>query len=245
MPEESMTNGGFLMVKRKGLMNAEKLDQKLAGIDLGAVVRHLRALPAPCYESTLLRIAFPDMEIASASPLDLYRNHFALFHLLYRLQEEFYQEGVYLHVHFMRVFLAEYPVSGKCRYYIDDTGQFCGADCAGENNYCPFHRNSVGESAVEALSIKYFYLDRDNFDRLDEKTAEAFLQGAWDLLTRYGEYEKSLSVLGIIGAPDLRTVKRNFRRLAMEHHPDRGAESHRRFNEINRAYRLLLRVIPG
>jgi hypothetical protein len=245
MPEESMTNGGFLMVKRKGLMNAEKLDQKLAGIDLGAVVRHLRALPAPCYESTLLRIAFPDMEIASASPLDLYRNHFALFHLLYRLQEEFYQEGVYLHVHFMRIFLAEYPVSGKCRYYIDDTGQFCGADCAGENNYCPFHRNSVGESAVEALSIKYFYLDRDNFDRLDEKTAEAFLQGAWDLLTRYGEYEKSLSVLGIIGAPDLRTVKRNFRRLAMEHHPDRGAESHRRFNEINRAYRLLLRVIPG
>lgn len=233
------------MNKRKRLMKTEKLDQKLAGIDRGAVVRHLRALTAPCYESTLLRIAFPDMEIASASPLDLYRNHFALFHLLYRLQEEFYQEGVYLHVHFMRIFLAEYPVSGKCRYYIDDTGRFCGEDCVGEDDYCLFHRKRVGKSALETLSVKYFYLDRDNFDRLDEKTAEAFLQGAWELLTRYREYEKSLSVLGITGAPDLITVKRNFRRLAMEHHPDRGAESHRRFNEINRAYRLLLRVIPG
>ena len=233
------------MDERKGMMKTEELDRILAGVDRGGVVRHLRELTAPCYESSLLRVAFPDMEIGSASPLDLYRSHFALFHLLYRLQEEFYPEGLYLHVHFMRIFLAEYPASGKCRYYLDDTGQFCGAGCEGENDYCPFHRKRVGESALEALSVKYFYLDRDNFDRLDEKTAEAFLQGAWELLTRYGDYEKSLAVLGISGNPDLPTVKRNFRRLAMEHHPDRGAESHRRFNEINRAYRLLLRVIPG
>ena len=98
---------------------------------------------------------------------------------------------------------------------------------------------------MEALSVRYFYLDRENYDRLDEQTAESFLKGAWELLNRYGEYEKSLAALEITGDPDRATVKRNFRRLAKIHHPDRGAESHRRFNDINRAYRLLLRVIPG
>jgi len=205
---------------------------------------YLLSLKSPCYESTLLRIIFPEMNILNENPLKLYQNHFILFHLLYRLQDEFYKENKYLFVHFMRIFLLDYPEPGKCRFYEELSGRFCNVPCNLNKNYCDFHFKKLGDTELEMLSVKYFYLDAENFYNLDEESAAAFIKGTWELLSNYKSYQKSFEILGIPETSDIWIIKKRFRILAGKYHPDHGATSHMKFNEINNAYRLLLKLIP-
>lgn len=226
-------------------MNTDDFAHYFSEIDKEKVKTHLLSLSEPCYESTLLRIAFPDMSISTASPLILYRNHFLLFHLLYQLQDEFYKDDKYLFVHFMRTFLLPYPQSGQCRFYEEYSGRFCNTITSDHQSYCEFHQHQLGESAIELLSVKYFYLDESNFFNLNEETAEAFINGTWEILRNYDAYQKSFEVLGISETWDTEKIKKRFRVLAQTHHPDKGAASHEKFNEINNAYCLLMKAIPN
>ncbi|MCP4352577.1 MAG: DnaJ domain-containing protein [Desulfobacterales bacterium] len=203
----------------------------------------LLSLESPCYESTLLKIAFPGMDILNAHPLTLYQNHFLLFHLLYILQNDFYKEDKYLFVHFMRTFLVQYPEEGMCRFYEEHSGRFCCADCI--QSYCDFHDKMIGNGELEELSVKYFYLDKQNFYNLDEETAVSFINGTWEILRNYKSFKKSYEILGIPETSDMSLIKKKFRILAKQYHPDHGEKSHDKFNEINRAYRLLLKLLPA
>lgn len=219
-------------IKQLNLVNKEKIRE------------YLLSLKSPCYESELLKIAFPDMDIANASTLVLYQNHFILFHLLYILQNEFYKENKYLFVHFMRTFLASYPKHGICRFYDEYSGHFCGAVCSSNEDYCDFHWKRMEDNAIEELSDRYFYLDKKNFYSMNEETINDFLNGTLDMLNHYDDYERSLKILDISVTPDINLVKKKFRLLAKKYHPDQGGQSNEKFNEINRAYRLLLKMIP-
>ena len=50
----------------------------------------------------------------------------------------------------------------------------------------------------------------------------------------------ALSILGMSGNPTKAEIKRVFRKLALEMHPDRGVTSHEEFAKINDAYREAL-----
>jgi hypothetical protein len=182
------------------------------------------------------------MEISHSEPLTLYQNHFLLFHVLYRLQETFYQEGKYLFIHFMRTMVVPYPEERCCRFYEELLGRFCQAACPPEQQYCEFHANQLGDTALDELSLRYFYLDQENFYTLDEKMATAFIDGTWEILAHYDEYQKSFKILGLPETADLPMIKKRFRKLAKEFHPDRGAQSNHQFHEINNAYQLLIRI---
>ena len=54
-----------------------------------------------------------------------------------------------------------------------------------------------------------------------------------------GPFE-ALSVLGMSGNPTKAEIKRVFRKLALEKHPDKGVTSHEEFARINDAYREAL-----
>ncbi len=224
------------------LKDMNEFATRLEEIDREKLKEHLLTLESPCYESELFRIAFPQNDISSIDSLALYQNHFLLFHVLYKLQEDFYREGKYLFVHFMRTFLVDYPEKGDCRFYDEYTGRFCMAACPHEKGYCDFHLKKIGELEIEELSTRYFYLDSQNFERLDRETAEAFITGAWETLKYYDEYKKSFDVLGLSETADINMIKRRFRTLAKKYHPDLGEKSHEKFNEINRAYQLLVRL---
>ena len=223
----------------------ETFATRVHAVDCSRLRAYLQALESPCYESQLLRVVFPELEIARASPLELYQHHFLLFHVLYRLQEEFYQEDQYLYIHFMRTMLLSYPAPGKCRFFNEDLVQFCQAACRDGESYCRFHAQQVGDATLDELSLKYFYADAQNFYRLDEDTAVAFLEGTWEILTHYPQYQQCFKTLGITETTDLTRIKKTFKRLAKQYHPDRGASSYEKFVEMNNAYQFLLRVIPG
>ena len=218
--------------------------QRLQALDVGQLKAFLQDRHEPCYESQLLRVAFPELEIAYATPLALYEHHFLLFHVLYALQDEFYRAQAYLFIHFMRTVLRPYPPAGACRFFHEQLTTFCHAPCPAGADYCAFHQAQVGETALEALSLKYFYADPHNFFRLDEETATAFMDGTWEILTHYETYQQSFRVLGLPETGNLDLIKKRFKQLARQHHPDFGATSQATFVEINNAYRFLLRVIP-
>jgi hypothetical protein len=207
------------------------------------LVSYLSSLAKPCYESELLKIVFANQDIMEVDSLTLYQNHFLLFNLLYELQNSFYEQGKYLHVHFMRTFLFEYPPHGKCKFFNEDVLSFCSETTMGNSEYCEFHKFQL-ENEIEQLSIKYFYLDRENFYRLDKETAESFINGTWEILMNYDDYKKSFEILELPESSDIETIKKQFKILAKKHHPDHGESSHKKFNEINRAYRLLIEMIP-
>ena len=215
---------------------------RLEKIDVKNIKEYLRSLKRPCYESKLFKIVFPLSLISDSDPLELYQKHFLLYHILYKLQDEFYSEGRYLHLHFMRIFLTDYPEKKRCRFYDEHAGQFCGEGCGEGANYCVYHKEIVGESGIEELSARYFYLDKENFYRLNRDTAEAFIRGTWETLKYYNDYMESFRILDLPESADIDMIKKKFRALAKEHHPDLGSGSHEKFNEINRAYRLLVQL---
>jgi hypothetical protein len=225
-------------------MSNNSFEKHLARVSISDIQQYLSNMTEPCYESTLLQIAFPQMNIIRCSTLELYQHHFVLFHILYHLQELYAQQNQYLRVHFMRTLLARYPETGYCRYFDDVYQKFCSAPCENESQYCDFHRRMVGETELDRLSIRYFYLDTSNYYKLDEKTAELFIKGTWEILSNYELYKDSFKILGLSETNDIDRIKKQYRKLVKQYHPDKSGESAEKFYPINNAYQLLMRIIP-
>jgi hypothetical protein len=205
------------------------------------VLAYLETQTHPCYESELMREGFPEFTILSASPLQLFRRHFLLFHFLYGEQERLYRDHRYLHVHFMRTFLTGYPERGCCRFYEPLSGTFCADPLLSATEYCEFHRSQVGDAQLDLLSERFFYRDIRNFFALNEESARALLDGSLDVLGRRQEILNALSILDLPVSADQKTIRATFRELARRHHPDAGGDDEEAFKRINNAYHLLMR----
>ena len=131
----------------------KNLLERLKKINHSGLRDYLQGLEMPCYESELFKIAFPGSRISGTDSLSVYQNHFLLFHILYKLQKEYYKEGRYLHIHFMRTFLVKYPVEGLCRFYDEHSGRFCGDPCAAGKSYCSYHSKITGELELEEVTV--------------------------------------------------------------------------------------------
>ncbi|MCP4717345.1 MAG: DnaJ domain-containing protein [Deltaproteobacteria bacterium] len=220
----------------------DTFETRLAEIDRAALERHLEALSGPCYEAELYRIIFPEVTLSTVDALTLYENHFLLFHVLYLLQENYYALGRYLHVHFMRTCLVPYPDEGLCRFYHDETGTFCGEACQDGRTCCPFHGEQIGDHELETLSLRCFYLDKINFSKLNSDNADVFINGTWEVMRFYPEYQESLVIMDLPESADIAMIKKKFKSLARQYHPDLSRQAPDRFNEINRAYRVLIKL---
>ena len=214
------------------------LKEIIAGADSHA----LRELVAgECvYESRMIKAAFPGAEILKMPAVELYRLHFALFHMLYNMQNEYASEGKYLHVHFMRTGVFEYPPDGCCAFFDEVSMSFCEEPSVKNSSHCSVHSHQLGDSMLESLSLKYFYLDGSNYDRLDSVSAESLLSGAWEILSGDFSINDAYLTLGLHGHENSASVKIRFRELCKKYHPDQGG-SKDRFMDVNRAYRMIMK----
>jgi hypothetical protein len=213
-----------------------KLDELLAQIDATALRKMIES--DTVYESHMLKAAFNAVDIINMPAVELYRLHFALFHTLYHMQNEYAHTGKYLHVHFMRTGLFDYPPADKCAYFDDDKMSFCCAPVDDDSNHCTPHSEQLGDSALESISLKYFYLDKTNYDKLDSVTAENLLSGAWEVLSSENSMDDAYRTLGLHGFENIRTVKIRFREMCKKYHPDQGG-CQDKFMDINRSYRMI------
>lgn len=220
----------------------DKFETLLKKADIEKLKLFLLSLKKSCYESELLKVTFKNIDILKCNSLTLFQNHFVLFHILYRLQNYFQNDNKYLYIHFMRTILLEYPLKNRCRFFNESTLNFCNALCNENLNYCDFHHKKIGDDKIEEISSKYFYLDKNNFFKLNKKTAEKFINGTWEILSHYKEYKNSFKILDLPESADTETIKKRFRKLAKKYHPDHNNNFDKKFNEINNAYQFLLKM---
>ncbi len=97
-----------------------------------------------------------------------------------------------------------------------------------------------GEIKLHDHSLSDYYLNFDNFNRASQDSVEELLNSFW---TRYIAQDNkcaALAVLDLEGCNEFAVIKKRYRQLAMQHHPDRGGDA-RQLANINDAYETLKR----
>jgi DnaJ-domain-containing protein 1 len=186
---------------------------------LEILVDILRLHPAGLSEYALLQRLREDPRVAFErdrldDPQDLFRTHFLLFHHLYRLREEL------------------------------RAGQAGDLDVHALN--IRLHLDAPRESGAltQPDPLASYYLDLGNLTGVTCAEVERLLGEFW---VRYGRHDRRAEALAVLDLPaeaDAAAILRQYRRLAMRHHPDRGGDRER-LQAINAAMAILVPRKPA
>lgn len=125
---------------------------------------------------------------------DVFRNHFLLFHLLYRLRDALRREHAgELEIHTLKIRWHPYP-------------------------------DADPQALAHPDPLAGYYLDLDNLKATTRADIEHMLGQFWARFARYDRRSEALAVLELPEDADADAVLRQYRRLAMRHHPDRGGD---------------------
>jgi hypothetical protein len=102
----------------------------------------------------------------------------------------------------------------------------------------PYQPGSRALSPPDAL--RDYYLDLSNVETTTEQDVHELIASFWVRLQRRDQRVAALAELGLSDPVDDEIIKKTYRHLAMEHHPDRGGDKER-LQAINRAVGVLLK----
>ncbi len=148
--------------------------------------------------------------------LALFRKHFLVMNALYQLQTEMFDEGWYLSISPLDIRLIPVQDSGL---------------------------ETLPTDGVSA-PLRDYYLDWDVLDQTSSVDVEAMLRRFHE---RYLAIDRRLEALQTLALPadaSWDSVRQAYRRLAAQHHPDKGGDP-ARFRAIRGAYEILLRCYAG
>ncbi|MDQ2075507.1 DNA-J related domain-containing protein [Marinimicrobium sp. ABcell2] len=151
----------------------------------------------------------------SFSPLSLFQVHFCVFNALYQIQARLMDQGQALVISPLSIYVRP----------LDEEGR--GAALA----------------ELEDQPLRTFYLDWNHYHQATEGSVEDLLRDFWRRYARLGvagqeERQRALAELGLEDPVTPAEIKQRYRRLAMEHHPDRGGSAER-LRMINDALAVL------
>jgi hypothetical protein len=156
---------------------------------------------------------------AGWSDLDLFRSHFFLFHLLYRLRDLLIEERHYI----LSIFCLEIRLH-------------------------PFQEADVqrGSSPLpaEADPMRSYYLDLSNMEGMDEEAVRELIDGFFHRFEAYYRAEEDLSILGLPEDTDFSVIRQRYRTLAFECHPDHGGDAEQ-FTRLHEAMDRLSKLYGG
>ncbi len=174
---------------------------------------------------TLLRAhqqSWPCM--ADEPQLALFQVHFLTMNALYQLQGELWRESIYLQVGPLAIgFVDVFPG--------DSSGDSFG-NRAGEGK--------VLSSDIAEEKIRAYYLDWGNYEATDSDEVQRLLSSFWSRYMSEDQQSQAYAVLELEPDAAWPQVQKSYRRMASQHHPDRGGNA-RRFLEVREAYELLSR----
>jgi hypothetical protein len=128
------------------------------------------------------------------SPLGLYQRHFLLFHCLYLLRD-------------------------KLRAAKQND---LGIHCLGIK-LIPY-RNAPSDYPALLDPLAAYYLDLDNLTATDEQEVLRLLNGFWQKFASVDHRDKALAVMGLTHPTSYPEIRQQYRRIAMQCHPDRGGD---------------------
>ncbi len=158
---------------------------------------------------------------ALRQPLSLFRCHFLIYNALYRLQ--------YLtHVH-QRYQLSISSIQIEISTY--------SAPNNSHNQYLDGHS-----------SLALFYMDTTQLNQTTEQDINRLLDQFWQ---EYLSPDRKISALNTLEMPpkesdsiDFKAIKKQYRRLVMKHHPDRGGNA-QKLIDIHQALQCLQQYYPA
>ena len=97
-----------------------------------------------------------------------------------------------------------------------------------------------GDTALtEHDPLQEYYLDIDNFGETDSKDVDEMLDRFWSRLGNSERRVEALKELGLVDPVKNEDIRKQYRRMAMKHHPDRGGDADK-LQRINAAISVLL-----
>jgi len=81
------------------------------------------------------------------------------------------------------------------------------------------------KSLQEEEKLMAYYLDFENLAGTSEDDIYDMLASFWNKYNRYDNREAALADLGLSDPVDDKIIKQAYRRLIMQHHPDRGGDT--------------------
>lgn len=148
--------------------------------------------------------------------LSLFQTHFFLFHSLYQLREQ----------------LSEQLVPDQEQQYGLEISPLCIQLIPKENN--------TDTALGTPDPLRDYYLDLKNLKEVNETEVNQLFSRFWERYISNDERREALKELELQDPVDWSTIKKQHRRLAMQHHPDRGGDEER-LQTINAAMELLAR----
>lgn len=158
----------------------------------------------------------PFSECDLRDDLTLFRIHFMLFHLLYRLKDQLKsQKKGDLEIHCLSIV------------------------------FIPW-KPEIDEKLPELPdAMRSYYLDLKELDRVGKEEVKTMLDTFWQQFSQWqegggeGGRKKALALLNLEESTTQSQIKKRYRSLALEHHPDRGGDPEQ-FRNIREAVDLLL-----
>jgi len=183
-------------------------------------------------ETELLNEFFPDQAQGVAN-LDLYRKHFLLYRRLWLFDDELrLSSGHRLWIRGIRSTLVSPPPPGRCERLDPETGRYCLEPSVG--NHCSRHDPTV----PEPNGMKSYYLDPSHLDGMTEAGVQKLMDSFFGWWRGRPQVETALAVLGLPADADTKAVKARWRKLSLDHHPDRGGDP-AQFKKISAAWAAL------
>lgn len=141
--------------------------------------------------------------------LAMFRKHFVVMNALYSLQAELVDESVYLHISALDIHLR--PSGATASSDLCDPAQ---------------------------AKLRDYYLNWKNYDETGEDDVQQLLDAFWLRYAAVDKQQLALRILGLETGTDWPVIRDCYRRLAMQHHPDKGGDE-RKFIEVREAYEIL------
>lgn len=144
-----------------------------------------------------------------STSLSLFRCHFLVFNALYRLQ-----------------LLAR--IKGSYQLEISSLLIELSKPDAASTQESPDTKSEANFELRGHDKLALFYLDLSQLNQTKEEDVNVLLNQFWQQYLHSDEKDKALAVLGLeehAETIDFTAIKKQYRRLAMKHHPDRGGKA--------------------
>lgn len=126
---------------------------------------------------------------------DLFHTHFLLFHYLYRLRDRLRSTQAG-DLEIHTLTIRYYPTA-----------------------------NASAQALSQADPLRSYYLDLTQLETTTRADIDAMLGRFWTRFSRYDRRDEALSILELSSDADDAAILLQYRRLAMQHHPDRGGDA--------------------
>lgn len=153
------------------------------------------------------------------SELGLFQTHFILHNALYRLRDLGLASGQY-DIETLTTQLAILPLTASERHSV------------------------ATETRPEVAKLRAYYLDWQHFQNTQEQDVLALLDNFWQSFSRRSvthseqQVEQALAAMSFDAKPTLTELKRRYKELSIQHHPDKGGDAET-FSRLQQNYELL------